>query len=175
MEKNIIIETDRLFMRKMTYDDIPSLNKILHDEKTMYAYEHAFSDEEVMSWLEKQLKNYETYGFGLFGMILRETGEFIGQCGITMQDFSGKSVPEIGYLLNRDFWHNGYATEAALAMKKYAFEVLSFKEVYSIIRDTNIASQNVAKRVGMRSVGEIVKHYYNMDMPHTVFSVKSPV
>ena len=60
-------------------------------------------------------------------------------------------------------------------MKKYAFEVLSFKEVYSIIRDTNIASQNVAKRVGMRSVREIVKHYYNMDMPHTVFSVKSPV
>ena len=175
MEKNIIIETDRLFMRKMTYDDIPSLNKILQDEKTMYAYEHAFSDEEVVSWLEKQMKNYETYGFGLFGMILRETGEFIGQCGITMQDFSGKSVPEIGYLLNRDFWHNGYATEAALAMKKYAFEVLSFKEVYSIIRDTNIASQNVAKRVGMKSVGEIVKHYYNMDMPHTVFSVKSPV
>lgn len=134
MEKNIIIETDRLFMRKMTYDDIPSLNKILQDEKTMYAYEHAFSDEEVMSWLEKQMKNYETYGFGLFGMILRETGEFIGQCGITMQDFIGKSVPEIGYLLNRDFWHNGYATEAALAMKKYAFEVLSLKEVYSIIR-----------------------------------------
>ena len=175
MEKNIIIETDRLFMRKMTYDDIPSLNKILQDEKTMYAYEHAFSDEEVVSWLEKKMKYYETYGFGLFGMILRETGEFIGQCGITMQDFSGKSVPEIGYLLNRDFWHNGYATEAALAMKKYAFDVLSFKEVYSIIRDTNIASQNVAKRVGMRSVGEIVKHYYNMDMPHTVFSVKSPV
>ena len=126
MEKNIIIETDRLFMRKMTYDDIPSLNKILQDAKTMYAYEHAFSDEEVVSWLEKQMKNYETYGFGLFGMILRETGEFIGQCGITMQDFSGKSVPEIGYLLNRDFWHNGYATEAALAMKKYAFDVLSF-------------------------------------------------
>ncbi|MDE7390580.1 MAG: GNAT family N-acetyltransferase [Lachnospiraceae bacterium] len=69
-------------------------------------------------------------------------------------------------------WYNGYATEAAKACKKYAFEVLGVEEVFSIIRDNNIASQNVAKRNGMTYVESFVKHYRGIDMPHYVFSVK---
>ena len=167
----MILETERLYLRRLEQSDYSDLCKMLQDEEVMYAYEHAFSDEEVQEWLDRQLKRYEEYGFGLWAVILKETGELIGQCGLTMQDCKGKQVLEIGYLFQKDYWHKGYATEAAIACKQYAFETLKAKEVFSIIRDNNIPSQNVAKRNGMKVVDQFVKHYYGMDMPHLVFSI----
>lgn len=81
----------------------------------------------------------------------------IGQCGLTLQEYKGEKVLEIGYLLQKAFWHRGYATEAAEACKQYAFEILNRDEVCSIIRDTNIASQKVARRIGMTKKGGFVK------------------
>lgn len=75
-------------------------------------------------------------------------------------------------MFQRKYWHKGFATEAAKACKEYAFEYLNADEVYSIIRDNNGASQRVAQRNGMTVKGKILKHYYGMDMPHLVFSVK---
>ena len=95
----------------------------------------------------------------------------IGQCGLTMQDCDGKQVLEVGYLFQRAYWHQGYATEAATACKEYAFSQLGAERVYSIIRDNNEPSMRVARRNGMTPCGSFVKHYYGMDMPHLVFSV----
>ncbi|MBS6558732.1 MAG: GNAT family N-acetyltransferase [Clostridiales bacterium] len=168
----MILETKRLYLRKMEQSDYSALCKILQDEEVMYAYEHAFSDEEVQEWLDRQRKRYEDYGFGLWLVVLKDTDEVIGQCGLTMQECNGRQVLEIGYLFQKAYWHKGYATEAAVACKKYAFETLKAKEVFSIIRDNNIPSQKVAKRNGMKVVDQFVKHYYGMDMPHLVFSIK---
>ncbi len=168
----MICETKRLILRKLTEQDFHALCKILQDPEVMYAYEHAFSDEEVQVWLDKQLNRYQQYGFGLWGVFLKETGEFIGQAGLTMQESSLGNVLEIGYLFQKDFWHQGYATEAAVACRDYAFEKLGAEAVYSIIRDNNIASQNVAKRNGMVKIGSFVKHYYGMDMPHDIYCIK---
>lgn len=162
----MIIETERLYLRKLMQSDFDALCGILQDNETMYAYEGAFSDEEVQEWLDRQLARYEKYGFGLWAVILKENGELIGQCGLTMQPWKNKEVLEIGYLFNRAYWHRGYATEAAVACKKYAFEVLGAEEVCSIIRDTNTASQNVALRNGMAVYDSFVKHYRGVDMPH---------
>lgn len=159
-------ETERLYLREMNQDDFESLCKILQDDETMYAYEGAFSDEEVQEWLDRQISRYQKWGFGLWAVILKETDEMIGQCGLTMQPWKGEEVLEIGYLFNRMYWHKGYAAEAAKACKKYAFEILKANEVCSIIRDTNIASQKVAMRNGMCVKDSWIKHYRGVDMPH---------
>lgn len=167
-----MIETKRLYLRELQPSDREALSKILQDEQTMYAYEGAFSDTEVQAWLDKQLKNYQRNGFGLWAAVLKETGEMIGQCGLTWQELTGEQVLEIGYLFQRAFWHKGYASEAAVACKNYAFEMLQADEFFSIIRDTNVPSQRVAERNGMTRCGEFIKHYRGIDMPHYVYSVQ---
>lgn len=162
----MILETERLYLREMSQSDFKSLCKILQDQKTMYAYEGAFNDTEVQEWLDKQISRYEKFGFGLWAVILKETDEMVGQCGLSMQPWKDREVLEIGYLFQRQYWHNGYAIEAANACKEYAFEVLDASEVCSIIRDTNTASQNVAIRNGMSVVDSWIKHYRGVDMPH---------
>ena len=156
-------------MREMTCDDYGNLCNILKDPEVMYAYEGAFSDIEVRQWLDRQIERYKNDGFGLWAVILKDTREFIGQCGITVQEYKESHVHEIGYLFNKKFWHRGYATEAAIACRKYAFTRLNTDCIYSIIRDSNIASQNVALRNGMNAVDKIIKYYRNADMPHIVF------
>ena len=168
----MIIETERLYLREMTESDYPDLCEMIQDEKTIYAYNGAMSDRESREWLERQLARYERYGFGFWAVCLKETDEMVGQCGLTMQPWQDTEVLEIGYLLKKKYWHRGYATEAAVACKKYAFEVLGAEEVCSVIRDTNTASQRVALRNGMTKQDSWVKHYRGVDMPHDRFVVR---
>ena len=170
---NWILETERLRLRELVPEDYGALCFMLRDAETMYAYEHAFSEAEAREWLQRQFDRYAEYGFGLWAVILKETGELIGQCGLTMQDGGNFGrVLEVGYIFNRSFWHRGYAAEAARACKEHAFDKLGAKEVFSIIRDGNTASVKVALRNGMSPRGKLTKHYYNMDMPHTLYSVR---
>lgn len=168
----MILETARLQLQEMKISDINSLSSILQDKNVMYAYNGAFNEEETMAWMQKQLQRYKDFGFGLWGVFLKGTNEMIGQCGITMQEYKTEQVPEIGYLLAHKYWHKGYATEAAIACREYGFNTLNFKELYSIIRETNIASQKVALRNGMSQIDSIVKHYRGVEMPHIVFCIK---
>ena len=167
----MIIQTERLYLREMGQKDYPALKKILQDPDVMYAYEGAFNDQETQAWLDKQISRYQKFGFGLWAVVLQETGEMIGQCGLTMQPCKGREVLEVGYLFQKKFWHKGYASEAAIACKEYAFHTLNAAEVFSIIRDTNTASQNVAIRNGMKVVDRFIKHYRSVDIPHFLFSV----
>ena len=167
----MILQTERLVLRRMEQSDFESLCAILQDPAVMYAYEGAFTDEEVQEWLDRQLARYAQWEFGLWAMVLRQTGEMIGQGGLTMQPWKQQQVLEIGYLLRHSAWHHGYATEAAQACKRYAFDKLHTDEVCSIIRDTNTASQRVAQRVGMTAQDHWTKHYRGVDMPHTRYVV----
>lgn len=168
----IITETPRLLLRPMTAQDLPALKRTLQDPIAMTAYEHAFSDEECLQWLDKMLTRYRVDGFGLWAVTLRETGAWIGQCGITFQPWGDRTVHEVGYLFERAFWHHGYATEAAAACRDYAFNTLGVDEVFSIIRDSNLPSQKVAERCGMSRRGVESKFYYGVHMPHYVYSIR---
>lgn len=167
----MILQTERLYLRELTQEDFQNLCSILQDSDVMYAYEHAFSHQEVQDWLDRQINRYKDNGFGLWAVLQKETNIFLGQCGLTMQECAGKQVVEIGYLFQKAHWHQGYAIEAAKACKEYAFQTLKVKEVYSIIRDTNISSKNVAVKNGMVKTGSFIKHYYNIDMIHDIFKI----
>ena len=170
METTTVIETQRLQLREMTPADRPALCRILQDSEVMYAYNGPFSDEEVDEWLERQLARYRQYGYGLWAVVLKATGEMIGQCGLTLQQWNGREMLEAGYLFQRSHWHQGYATEAARACTDYAFGTLNSPLVCSIIRDNNLPSQQVALRNGMtRQAGVMVKHYRGAGMPHWLF------
>lgn len=171
-KRRLILETERLALRELDEGDFAALCRILQDAETMRAYEGPFDDAGVWAWLNLQRARYRDDGFGLWAVELKETGCMIGQCGLTMQDCDGVPVVEVGYLFERAFWHQGYATEAAIACRDYAFDVLDVPEVFSIIRDTNLASQNVALRNDMTAKSSFTKHYRGVDMPHEVFSLK---
>ncbi len=135
----------------------------------MYAYEGPFSEEEVREWFNRQKRRYAKEGFGLWAVLRKADETFIGQCGITMQPYRERQVPEIGYLLHHACWHMGYATEAATACKRLAFGPMGMERIYSFIRDTNLASQRVALRNGMRHTDTVAKHFRGLEMPHFVF------
>ncbi len=172
MSTTMILQTKEFYLREITKADYLSIAEILGNSEVMYAYEHPFSEDEINTFIELQQRRYAKYGFGMWGVIIKEKEELIGLCGLTMQDWDGKEVLEIGYLFAKAYWHKGYATKAAQCCKQYAFDVLHATEVYSIIRDTNLPSVKVAIANNMEKVGEFTKFYYNMHMPHFVYCVK---
>lgn len=165
----MILETNRLRLRELTWSDYEALRMILCDDEVMYAYNGAFSETEIKVWLERQLKRYMEYGFGLWAVIQKGSGEMIGQCGLTMQPWKERQLLEVGYLFRKDFWHQGFATEAARGCMSYAYDKLGADEIFSIIRDTNLPSRKVAIRNDMEIVDHWVKHYRGMDMPHLLY------
>lgn len=163
--------TDRLYLREMTQNDYPALSKILQAPEVMYAYGGAFTGTETQAWLDNQLRRYAETGMGLWAVCLKETDGMIGQCGLTLQPWKELTLTEVGYLFQKAYWHRGYAAEAARGCRDFAFETMDILSVCSIIRDTNLASQKVAERNGMKRMDSWVKHYRGTDMPHFRYEI----
>ena len=91
-----MIETKRLLLREMTLQDFDALHRILTDPDVMQHYPHAFDEAEVQGWIKKNIQRYQTFGFGLWAVCLKDTGEMIGDCGLTMQliGTSEKATPK---------------------------------------------------------------------------------
>ena len=168
-----VFESKRLGFRKLTEADGPLVRRLLQDPDVMYAWEHAFSEEECDAWLSRQIGRYKSEGFSNWAILRKADGAFLGASGLTLQRFGERMVPEIGYLLCKDYWHRGYATEAAMACRDYAFDVLHLPEVYSIMRENNAPSIAVAQRNGMKPVGRQDKFYYGKNMPHLVYRIEA--
>lgn len=169
---SVVAKSARLIFRKMTSSDIPQLCRMLQDAEVMYAWEHAFTKEEVTDWLKKRKRCYEMFGYDYFLAVEKTTGEVVGQIGLLDEKIDGYHYTGIGYILNKEFWHKGYATEGAKAMLSYAFDILQKNEVIATIRPENTASRKVAENIGMKVQGEFVKRYNGKDMPHLVYILK---
>ena len=150
----MIIETERLKLREYTFDDFDSLYEILSDEETMKHYPKPFDEEKVRGWIQWNIDNYAKYGFGLWAIVLKKTGEMIGDCGITIQNIDGELLPEIGYHIHKKYWRQGYGSEAARAVRDWAFENTKYDCLYSYMKYTNIGSYSVAIANGMKKVKE---------------------
>lgn len=148
------IETERLLLRELTYDDYEALYAVLADSDIMEHYPYTFDEARVRRWITRNIERYEQDGFGLWAVVLKETGAVIGDCGITMQNIHGAMLPEIGYHIRRDAQRKGYASEAAAACIRFAFENYDFPAVYSYMKYTNIPSQRTAMKNGMTFVEE---------------------
>ncbi len=168
------LETERLYLRHWEPSDFADLADMLQDPRVMYAYEHRFLDADVQEWLERQIARYQKDGFGLCAMVEKQSGMVVGQAGLSWQPCQGEKLLEIGYHLKWKYWGRGYATEAALGCRRYAFEILGAPAVYSIIKSDNTASMRVAERTGMRRLGEFMATYYAGAMRHYLYGVQNP-
>jgi RimJ/RimL family protein N-acetyltransferase len=156
---NLRLETKRLILRPMLESDIDALQLIFTDPNVMAAFNHdPFTREQMAGWLQRNLDHQNEYGYGLFSVILKETGELIGDCGLEQMDVNGVQMAELGYDFRSDFWNRGYATEAACAVRDYAFDVLHLPQLISLIRVGNLASKRVAEKVGMTLTEEFTRY-----------------
>lgn len=164
----IIIETKRLRLREYTLDDFDNLKAVISDPETMKYYEKPYDDEGVKRWINWCMKSYQDNGFGLFAIELKETGQFIGDCGLSLQNIDGEILPEIGYHINKNFWRNGYAKEAGIGVKEWAFKNTEYTKLYSYMTKDNIPSYSTALSIGLK----FLKEYDDEGIPHLVYMIE---
>ena len=166
----IILETPRLYLREFVPEDADALARVISDAETMRYYPSPMDRAGVEEWIARNRRRYAQNGHGLWAMLLKSTGELIGDCGVTVQLADGAEELEIGYHLRRDQWGQGYATEAARACRDWAFANSSAGHVISLIRPENMPSRRVAERNGMTLWKEVV----HGDLPHYAYRIDRP-
>ena len=157
--------SERLITRRLTNDDVFIWTTFFEDEDCAHFFPtmglpNAKARAEY--WIEKQMTRYKENRFGLQALINKDTGEFVGQCGLLLQEVDQEPVLEIGYSLLKPHWHKGYAIEAARLFKNYAFENNLSKELVSIIDTKNLASQKVAIQNGMTNLKQT--RFWDLDV-----------
>ena len=149
---NSVIETDRIFLRSFCIDDIerfaeicanPNVMRYIGDGKPV---SRDIIAEKIPEWIEL----YEKQNYGLMALVMKEPNELIGFCGFIHQIVDGVEYVELGYRLDEAFWGMGIATEAAKAVRDYAFNVLEIPMLISIIHNQNHSSKHVAKKIGLQ-------------------------
>ena len=158
-----ILETARLTLREFVPEDADAMARVLCDPDTMRYYPAPFTRAQVDEWIERNRSRYRNDGVSLWAMLLKSSGELIGDCGIIRQEVDGEFLYEVGYHLRRDHWGRGFATEAAIACRDWAFANLKVDRVISLIRPENQPSRKVAERNGMKIWKEVdwrgLRHY----------------
>jgi RimJ/RimL family protein N-acetyltransferase len=164
----MILQTPRLLLRELTPRDADAVAQVLSDPETMRHYPAPYDRAGVEQWIERNRQRYQNDGVGLWAMELKQTEEVIGDCGILLQQVEGERFYEIGYHLRRDQWHQGLATEAAIACRDWAFAHLKTNRLISLIRPENLPSRRVAERNGMTLWKEVTWR----GLPHCVYSIE---
>ena len=154
------LETERLILRELTLDDVDSLHEVLGDPWTMRHYHHPFSRQEVVEWIERWMASYRANRFGLWGLVLKETGELVGDTGLTWQEVDGQPLVEVGWHVDKRYQRRGLATEAGRASLEYGFGSLGLDRIISLIRPENEPSSRVAEKLGMRVWKETMRSHY---------------
>ena len=148
---HIILETNRLLLRRLEKSDLDALFALYSDEETrQYFPEKTLNVEETSQELEWFLSGHPQHPeLGLWATTLKETEQFIGRCGLLPWSINGQSEIEIAFLLDKTFWGQGFATEAARGIVNYGFEHLGLSRLICLIDPQNTASIRVAERIGM--------------------------
>jgi RimJ/RimL family protein N-acetyltransferase len=141
------LETDRLLLRPMRAEDAESLLAIFGDPSVMASFgESPFDRGQMDRWVQRNLEHQDRHGYGLFSVIQKADGLLVGDCGLEHMDVG----VELGYDVRSDHWNRGLATEAAGAVRDFAFGELQLDRLVSLVRVGNGASRRVAEKLGMR-------------------------
>jgi RimJ/RimL family protein N-acetyltransferase len=166
----VICETDRLIIRKFTTRDLNKLHAILSDAEVMlYSLYGPYSLEQTDTFLKGTLNAYHSRGYAQYAVILKDSKELIGFCGFFNQEIENVIEMELGYRFSKKHWGQGYACEAAIACRDYAFSELGAKKLISIIDPNNVASIKVAEKAGLR----LEKSTYYHDIMVLIYSIHS--
>ncbi|NMM48500.1 GNAT family N-acetyltransferase [Marinigracilibium pacificum] len=167
-----MLESGRLKYRKLTLDDVEPLYGIIGKEENMIFYPRPFTVDETEEWINRNIKSYSENGFGLYAVIDKVSNQFIGQCGISLQDINGVILPEIGYQIKPEFRNQGIATESARYWLNQGVENLGLENIFIHTYVKNVPSQRVAVKIGMKYLGEYDKYMprYNLIWKHVIFS-----
>jgi RimJ/RimL family protein N-acetyltransferase len=167
----ILVHTERLFLRHFhVEDEEPLLRGIFADAEVMKYGDGVQTSEWTRAWLQTCLLRYQTWGFGPYAVVEGRTHDVIGYCGLFhFTNVNGKSEVEIGYRLRRTAWGRGYATEAARAVRDYAFDTLGLTRLIAMIDPANLPSIRVAEKIGMKYEQDVLFDGY--DHPDHVYVV----
>ncbi len=174
-----ILETERLLIRRLVMDDLSALAALYSDRDVRKFFpegDHGvLSYEETKEELEWFLNGHPKYPeLGLWATIHKPTGKFIGRCGLLPWTIDGREEVEIAYLLDKRFWGQGLATEAAQAILKYGFEKLHLSRLICLIDPDNLASRNVAEKIGM-TVEKEVDGIAGDNFPTVIYSISKHI
>ncbi len=147
-----IIETPRLILREFTPDDVAGLALMYADPETMrfIGPGGTIDLEGTRASIERTIARNAEQGFGLWAVDLKPVRRLVGRCGLILwDDIDGREEMEVAYLIARDQWGHGLATEAATAIRDHAFAELGRTRLISMMYPANAASAAVARKVGM--------------------------
>ena len=157
----MLLESERLLLRRFDVLDGEPLMGVFGDPEVMRFGDGVQTRAWVNRWIEACLAYYSTRGFGPCAVVEKQGLRLIGYCGLFFfPDVNGRAETEIGYRLNRAAWGQGYATEAAGAVRDYAFSTLGMGRLISIIDPANLASIRVAEKIGMHHEGDVMLEGY---------------
>lgn len=146
----VIARTERLIIRELAVSDLERLYE-LYEERGMCDYIPGLcrDKEKERQRLSAYIKNrYPLYGYGLWALVEKETGQMIGQAGLEDRRYKGEEVIELGYMIGSQHRRRGYGYEAAKEILTYAGEVLGLDKIYIFINPKNQASAALAKKLG---------------------------
>ena len=152
----IELETERLKLRAWQESDLQPFAELNADKDVMLYFPSVLTREQSDNLADKFQHLILDHGWGFWAVELKATGQFIGFTGLNIQpeQFIFSPCVEIGWRFAKQYWHQGYATEAANACLKFAFETLQLKEVVSFTAVHNTASEHVMQRLGMQAMFE---------------------
>lgn len=147
----IILETPRLLLRHQVHSDLGDLWALYCNPNiTKYIPDAPRTLEEAKEELEWHMHGHPEHPeLGLWATIHKETGRFIGRCGLLPWKIDGQHEVEVAYTIAQQYWGQGLGTEAARGIQQYGFDILNLSRLICLIDSENTASQRVAEKIGM--------------------------
>lgn len=166
MSNSYLFESERLGFRLWKDSDLDNLAALDSDTQVMEFFPKTLSKEESKKFLLRLQDMYKNEGLTYYAVELKASKEFIGFIGLAKQVYEAEFNPsiDIGWRLLPSYWAKGYAFEGAKACLAHAFNVLKLNKIIAVCSISNIKSERLMQKLGMRKMG-LFKHPYLKDYP----------